>query len=203
MPTNPILRQMQWSRGSPVVVVKPSERGRGDDGLCDIDGDRWLPRNPLADSLMGSCLVEVRLVLGDKPTKMLVIKDDHVVEDLSPCVADKSLSDGVHVGGSRGDLDHPDSYALGYMVERRPELVVAITGRKVSRPGPRRGIRLKKVRRCIATDVVGGLGGSGSVYCHWHAPWLPVAFGTQVTEFKSRQPSRQVSNGQPAVRQAA
>ena len=57
-------RQMHESCGSPVVVVKTSEHGLGDDGLCDVDGDRRLPRDPLADSLMGSCLVEVLLVLG-------------------------------------------------------------------------------------------------------------------------------------------
>ena len=53
--TNRIRWQMQWSRGSPVVVVKPSEHALGDDGFCDVDSDRWLPRN----------------MLGDKPTKML------------------------------------------------------------------------------------------------------------------------------------
>ena len=112
MATKLIRRQMKFSRGAPVVVVRPSEHGRYDDGLCDVDGDRWLPRNPLADSLMGSCLVEVLLVLGDRPTKMLVSKDDHMVEDLSPCAVDKSLRDGVHVGGSHCGLDHPDSYTL-------------------------------------------------------------------------------------------
>src|ERR1039457_5809814 len=117
---------MPASRGSPVVVVKPSEHGFGDDRLRDVDGCRRLSWDPLADSLMGSCLVEVRLVLGDKPTKMVVINDDHMVEDLSPCAADKSLSDGVHVGGSHRGLDPPDSHALGYTVERRAELVVAI-----------------------------------------------------------------------------
>ena len=29
---------------------------------------------------MGSCLVEVLLILGDKPTKMLVNRDNHMVE---------------------------------------------------------------------------------------------------------------------------
>ena len=49
-----------------------------------------LPRDPLPDSLMGSCLVEVLLVLGDEPTKMLVIEDDHVVENLPFIVAFRS-----------------------------------------------------------------------------------------------------------------
>ena len=78
--TELIRGQRQWSRGSPVVVVKPSEDGLSDDGLCDVDSGRRVPRDPLANSLMGACLVEVRLVLGHKPTKMLVIKDDHMVE---------------------------------------------------------------------------------------------------------------------------
>jgi hypothetical protein len=47
---------MPASRGSPVVVVKPSEHGFGDDRLHDVDGCRRLSWDPLADSLMGSCL---------------------------------------------------------------------------------------------------------------------------------------------------
>ena len=38
--TKPIHRQMQSSRGSPVVEVKVSEHGLGDDGLCDVNGDQ-------------------------------------------------------------------------------------------------------------------------------------------------------------------
>ena len=118
---------MRQSCGSPVVVVKPSENGLGDDGLRDVDYCWLLSRDPLPDSLMGSCLVEVLLVLGDEPTKMLVIKDDHVVEDLAQCTTDKSFSDGVHVRGSHRGLDHPDPDALGCTVKRRSELSVAIS----------------------------------------------------------------------------
>ena len=33
-------------------MVKPSEHGLGDDGLCDVDSDRRLPRDPLAETLI-------------------------------------------------------------------------------------------------------------------------------------------------------
>ncbi len=66
--THLVRQEDRRSRGSPVVVVKPSEHGFGDDGLRDVDSCRWPSRDPLPDSLMGSCLVEILLVLDDKPT---------------------------------------------------------------------------------------------------------------------------------------
>src|ERR1017187_2247314 len=125
--TKLVRQQMRQSCGSPVVVVRPSENGLRDDGLRDVDYCWLLSRDPLPDSLMGSCLVEVLLVLGDEPTKMLVIKDDHMVEDLAPCAADKSFSHGVHVRGPHRARDHPDPHALRYTVKRRSELSVAIS----------------------------------------------------------------------------
>jgi hypothetical protein len=46
---------------------------------------------------------------------MAIIQHDHMVEDLSPCAADKSLSDGVDVGSSPASPElrrRPDPVAL-------------------------------------------------------------------------------------------
>lgn len=82
---------MQWSRGSPVVVVKPAEHRHrlGNRGLCDVDSDRRLPRDPLADSLVGSCLVEQHphifneelLVYGERRRANLVVLRCHQLGD--------------------------------------------------------------------------------------------------------------------------
>jgi len=98
-----------------------------------MSSPRWLPRDSLPDSLMGSCLVEVLLVPGDKPKRMPVSKDDHVVENLPSGAADKSFSDGVPVGDSHRSLDHPEPHTLGDTVERCPELVIAIAQQNLRR----------------------------------------------------------------------
>ena len=64
-----------------------------------------------------------------------------MVENLPSGAAYKSLSDGVHVGGSHRGLDHPNSHALGYTLERRAELVVAIA---------QQDLRYFSVHRCIS-----------------------------------------------------
>jgi hypothetical protein len=57
-------------------------------------------------------LVEVALVLPGDATKVPIIQNNHMVEDLAPCAADKAFSDGVHVGCAYSGLDEQKANAV-------------------------------------------------------------------------------------------
>jgi hypothetical protein len=75
--------------------MEPSEHRHDHDRLHDISDGQRLSRNSLADSLMWPGFIEVLLILADETTKMPIIKDDHVVENLSACTTKKSFRDGI------------------------------------------------------------------------------------------------------------
>jgi hypothetical protein len=66
---------------------------------------------------------------------MLVVNEEHVVEQLATCATDEALRDRVHVRRSNRRPDHFRADALRRSVERPAELVVAIPqqhGRRVA-----------------------------------------------------------------------
>jgi len=93
-----------------------------------------------------SGLIEV-LGIGTQDTmQLLLVKDEQVIEALTPHTAQKPLTDGI---GSRGvirRLEHLDATGLGNSIEGRPKLAIMITD-EVLRPHTKGGGFSQLLRR--------------------------------------------------------
>ena len=86
-----LVRQDRDASCRPAIVdVEPAEHARDRDRLRrvnDRQGTRWYA---LLDALVRSALVEVALVLAQKVGKMMVVDEQHVVEQFAACATGSS-----------------------------------------------------------------------------------------------------------------
>src|SRR5215472_9117626 len=98
--------------------------------MCDDPAVATRCRRPVGDALPNSLMrtrsIEERRILARRPSEMVLIEYEHVIEYLAPQRSHKSLCDRVHVRRPNGRLDHPNPNALCRTIERPAVLVVAV-----------------------------------------------------------------------------
>jgi len=93
--------------GAPVVAMVEAAEARQSHNLCSVSAPRHRPprRCRLAEAQVRTVVVVVGDVLAEEPTKMPLVEDNDVVEELAAHAADPALGDGVlpraAVGGPR------------------------------------------------------------------------------------------------------
>src|SRR5213078_4828566 len=99
--TNPVLatelirRDPHGSRRPTVVDVKPAEHAHDRDRLGRVDGRHLSRRYALVQALVRAALVEIALVSAQKRGEVLVVDEQHMVEQLSAYTDHKSLGHGI------------------------------------------------------------------------------------------------------------
>ena len=69
--------------------------------------------NPLSDPLVRSSPVEVLHPFSEHPAKVLLAKDQDMIEALAAEAAEEAFADAIQVGRLRWDRDHVDARAVG------------------------------------------------------------------------------------------
>jgi hypothetical protein len=86
-----------------------------------------LLRDLLLDPLMGSCLVEVGHIGMEHTLKLLLLKDQQVIEAFSPHAPQKAFADGIGSWSMNRGLKNLDATCGRHPSKARPEFVVVIS----------------------------------------------------------------------------
>jgi hypothetical protein len=93
--TELIRRDHHGSRRPTVVDVKPAEHAHDRDRLGRVDGRHMSRRYALVQALVRAALVEIALVSAQKRGEVLVVDEQHMVEQLSAYTGHKALGHGI------------------------------------------------------------------------------------------------------------
>src|SRR5262249_32371603 len=109
-----------------IHMRQPAEHRPADDPSRRVGYGRRRPpgRRALAQPLMGSPGIEIRHVLVQHPLKVVLVKDDHMVQTLTPRRSDPPLGQRVRPRGPHGRPDPHNAEPLQAAVELNPEPAV-------------------------------------------------------------------------------
>jgi hypothetical protein len=112
-----------------MVMMQAAQDREGEDlATCLMDWHRssFLLRNLLLDALMRSGLIEV-LNVGMKDTvQLLLVKDEQVIQTLSPHTAQKALTDGIGSWRVRRCFQYLNAAGCGHARETGSKLAITI-----------------------------------------------------------------------------